>query len=385
MRLKKLLVLSILLLAQSFSHLAIAGDGKLLFAGFAFSGNYGNRSALYPYTSSLIEKTPGYIDELIRQKLNSQPELLNKLSLQKGDTKEDVTSVACALVMENVEIQKIDGKNLVVVVMQANVMGFNRASNSIVASYPLRMRFSRMLDNEPTANDLAVIVQEAYTSKNPAENILDQWLAKLKVASFKSGATKYLRVSDVIVEPEAVATLQQSSVNLVAFKNQTANLLEASLADKSNVPIVPNTVGEAIGNKIALRFASAEALNITLPDPDYAVSFAVRGFASKKTESQGAFTDIYRSKATISIKLPETGTTYIDEQIYETLFVTRPKSSNIQLADWDQYYKSLQSLIYGLGKQLNNPEDGWLKEHAAKAVDSKTSFLQVKKLFQELR
>jgi hypothetical protein len=385
MKFKKLLILSILVLSQSFSHFAIAGDGKLLFAGFAFSGNYGNRVALYPYTSALIEKNPDFIDELIRRKLNNQPELLNKLSLEKGNIKEDITSVACALVMENVEVQKIDSKNLVVVLMQANVMGFNRASNSIVASYPLRMRFSRLLDSEPTANDLEAIIREVYTSKNPSENILDQWLIKLKTASFKAGATKYLRVSDVTVEPEAEAILQQSSVNLSAFKNQTANLLEASLADKSNVPIVPNTVGEVIGNKIALRFASAEALNISLPDPDYAVSFVIRGFASKKTESQGAFTDIYRAKATITIKLPETGTTYIDEQIYETLFVTRPKSSNIQLTDRDQYFKSLQSLIYGLGIQLNNPEEIWLKEHAARAVDSKSAFLKVKKLLQELR
>ena len=389
MNFKKKIVCLCLLFVCSFSGVTNAqeslGGGKLLYAGFAFSGNYSNRTALYPYTSGLIEKTPGFIDDLIRQKLNSQPELLSSLSLQKADLKEDVTSVACALVQENVEVQKIDGKNLVVVLMQVNVMGFNRATNSIVASYPLRMRFSRMLDSEPTGNDLATIVQESYTSKNPAENILDQWLNKLKSASFKSGATKYLRVSDVVVEPEAEATLQKSSVNLTAFKNQTANLLEGSLADKCNIPIVPNTVGEAIGNKIALRFASAEAINILLPEPDYAVSFVVRGFAFKRTESQGAFTDIYRSKATIAIKLPETGTTYIDEQIYETLFVTRPKSSNIQLTDWDQYYKSLQSLISGLSKQLNNPEDTWLKEHAARAVDSKTSFLQAKKLFQELR
>lgn len=378
-----------MILIQTFSCYAIAQESaiqaKLLYAGFAFSGNYSNRSSLYPFTSALIDKNPAFVDDLIRQKLNTQPELLNKLSLQKADIKEDLTSVACALVQESIEVQKIDGKNLVVVLMQANVMGFNRATNSIVASYPLRMRFSRMLDSEPTPSDLEAIVRDAYTSKNPSENILDQWLIKLKATNFKSGATKYLRVSDVIVEPEAEAVLQQSSVNLAAFKNQTANLLEASLADKSNVPIVPNTVGEAIGNKIALRFASAEALNIALPDPDYAVSFVIRGFASKKTESQGSYTDIYRAKATIGIKLPESGTTYIDEQIYDTLFVTRPKSSNIQLTDWHQYLKSLQSLIHSLGTQLNGPEDDWLKDHAARAVDSKSAFLKVKKLFQELR
>ena len=370
---------------SSLTHAADVADSRpLVYAGFAFAGNYGNRDFLYPHSAALLEKKPGFVDDLILEKLGSNPALHKRISLDIADIKQDVTSVACALVQENIEIQQIDGNYLVIVLMQANVLGFNRATNSIVASHPLRMRFTRTRPAKPNQSELQAIIHEAYTSTNPAENLLDQWLLKLAQAKFKTGATKYLRVTDVGLTQEAETNLQQAGVNPAAFKNKTANLLEASLSDKSGVPIVPNAVGEAIGNKMALRFASAEAFSISLPEPDYSVSLLIRGFASAKTETANSLTDIYRAKATFSIKLPDTGKTYIDEQIYDTLFVTRPKNSTLQLSTWEQYNKTIQSLINSIGKQFVNPDDEWLKEHAARKIDAKPAFLLVKQLFQEL-
>jgi hypothetical protein len=37
-----------------------------------------------------------------------------------------------------------------------------------------------------------------------------------------------------------------------------------------------------------------------------------------------------------------------------------------------------------IGIKLVNPVDEWLKEHAARNLEAKTAFLQVKQLFQEL-
>jgi len=355
----------------------------LLYAGFAFAGNYEHRDYLYPHTAALSAKAPGFIDEIFNKKIRARPDLLNRLNLGKSNSKEDITSVACALVQENIEVQRIDGKFVVIALLQVNVLGFNRASSSIVASYPLRMRFTRTRDSEPARSELEAIIHEAYTSNNPAENLADQWLNKLEKTKFKYGAVKYLRITDVSVAPEAQVILQQSGINIAAFENKTANLLEAELADKANVPIVPNSEGE-VGGKMSLRFDNAESIGINLPEPDYAVKFLVRGFATTTTETTGTFTDIYRSKGTLTITLPVTGKIYLDEQVYNTRFVTRPKSSDVQFAKWDQFNKSLQVLLADLGGQLVNPNDEWLKEHASRKVEAKPSFLQVKQLFQEL-
>jgi hypothetical protein len=37
-----------------------------------------------------------------------------------------------------------------------------------------------------------------------------------------------------------------------------------------------------------------------------------------------------------------------------------------------------------LGKQLTNPDEKWLNEHASRRLEAKPAFLNVKKLFQEL-
>lgn len=361
----------------------VSNDRPLLYAGFAFAGNYAHRDFLYPLTAALSAKKPGFIDEVLTQKITARPEILRRLSLGKGNAKEDVTSVAFALVQESTEIQRIDGRYIVVMLMQANVLGFNRASSAIVASYPLRMRFTRTRDSEPTRGELEAIALEAYTSPNPAENLIDQWIAKFEKTRFRYGAVKYLRVTDVLVAPEADAVLRQAGITRSAFENMTANLLEAELADKANVPIVPSSVGE-VGSKMSLRFDNAESVGINLPEPDYAVKFLVRGFASATTESVASFTDIYRSKGTLMITLPLTGKVYVDEQVYDTRFVTRPKSGDVQFNKWDQYNKSLQVLISDLAKQVVNPSDEWLQEHAARKFDAKPAFLQVKQLFQDL-
>lgn len=359
-------------------------DRPLLYAGFAFSGNYAHRDFLYPYTSTLSAKKPNFIDEILKNKIITRPEILQRLSLGKANSKEDITAVACALVQETIEIQRINGKYMVVVLMQANVLGFNRASSAIVASYPLRMRFTRTRDSEPTHAELESIVEEAYTSSNPSENLVDQWIGKLEKTHFKYGAVKYLRVTNVAVGPEAEVVLQQAGINRLAFENRTANLLEAELADKANVPIIPNSAGEVIGNKISLRFENSESIGINLPEPDYGVNFLVRGFASATTESTATYTDIYRSKGTLTITLPMTGKVYIDEQFYDTRFITRPKSSDIHFNKWDQLNKSLQVLISDLAKQITNPDDEWLKEHASRKGDAKPALLQVKQLLQEM-
>ena len=361
-------------------------DPSLLFAGFAFSGNFGHRQDLYRYSAEIAEKdNGGQLDDLLRGKLLARPQLVSRVSLQKSDGKRDMTSVAFALVQENVEIQKVDGKYWVLVTLQANVLAFNRATSSVVASYPLRMRFTRVRQTIPTSSELKAMVMEAYTSMNANENIFDQWLNKFEKIKLKSGATKYLRVTDVNITPEAERVMQSAGVSISAVKNQVANFLEAAITEKSGVPIVPNAVGEAIGSKMPLRFADASALTLTLPEEDYAITFSLRDFVSKKIEKQEYFQDIFRPKVSITIKLPASGRTYMDENLYNTLIVTRPKQADVQIKDWDQYFKTLQDLISQLGRQLSSPDDEWLKEHAARALEAKPSFLQSKQLLQELQ
>jgi len=148
---------------------------------------------------------------------------------------------------------------------------------------------------------------------------------------------------------------------------------------------VPNSVGEAIGNKMACRFSNGSEMQFTLPDPDFSLSFVIRGFVSKRIEKPEYYQDIFRVKGKITLKQPELEKIFLDEDVYNTVVVTCPKQSKIQLSSWDQYFKTLESLVFMIGKQMSNVEDSWLKENASRAANAKPGFLSAKQLLKELK
>jgi hypothetical protein len=239
-------------------------------------------------------------------------------------------------------------------------------------------------DTEPTPAERMEIVRDAYTSTDPNRNIFDQWLNRFEKVAIRDGAVKYLRVTDIGIEPDAEKVILESGKNVAAIKNQVANFLEAAVSESAHIPVVPNSVGEAIGKKMC-RFANGEELMLVLPQPDFALKFVIRGFASKKLEKPEYFQDIYRVKGTVALEQPDLNRVFLNEQVFYTDFVTRPRKANMQVSDWDQYYKTLQSLVYGMAKEMTKVEDAWLTENASRGAEAKSGFINVNKLFQELK
>lgn len=381
-----LLLLSVLfILLQVNRALASQNTTPLIFSGFAFSGDFNNREQLYPYSAEISKEENGrYLDRLLVQKLKERPELMSRVSLELSDGKKDQSSVAFVLVRENIENQLIDEKFWVIVTLQVNVLAFNRATNSIVSAYPLRMRFTSVRETAPNDLDKKELVREVYTSSVKKENIFDQWLDRLALINTKEGARKYLRITGVDVMPEAEKIILVSGKSIQSIKNQVANLLEASISEKSGVPVVPNSVGEAIGNKMACRFSNGAELQLALPDPDFSLSFVIRGFASKRIDKPEYYQDIFRVKGKIVLKQPDLEKTILSEDVYNTVVVTCPKQSKIQLSSWDQYFKVLESLVFMIGKQMSNVEDDWLKENASRAIEARPGFISAKQILKEL-
>lgn len=358
----------------------------LLYAGFAFSGDYANRRELYPYSADIAAESSGqFLDRVLREKLLARENLAKRVSLDVSDGKSARTSLAFTLVQESAETQKIDGQYWEVVTLQANVLAFERETSSVVASYPLRMRFSHVFSAPPTPENIKDIIRTAYIAPDPHQNIFDQWLDRFERVQIRKSAKRYLRVTDVVLAPEAERVIREAGRSPSAIRNQVANFVEAAIAEGAGVPLVPNSVGEAIGSKMAFRFANGESLQLSLPEPDFAITFVVRDFVGKTIEEPEYFQDIFRVKATIGLKQPDTNHILLDENVYDTLIVTRPKRSDVQLTNWDQYFKVLQGLIVSVGKGMTNVQDGWLKENASRGIEAKPGFLQCQKLMTELK
>lgn len=365
---------------------ATESDPPLLFSGFAFAGDYSNQRTLYPYSAELAQENNGaYLDTILRRKLQKHPGALARVTLEQSDGSKDLTSLAFALVHEGVEFQQVDGQIWTFVTLQANILAFNRTSGSVVASYPLRLVSTHASATRPTEETIKAMVRNAFASDDPGANIFDPWLNRFEKTKIRSGPRKYIKVTDISISPEAGQIIKDAQKDEVALKNQIASFLETAISEKAGIPVVPSSVGEAIGNKMMLRFADSSNLQLQLPETDFAVKFSLRNFVSKRIEKETSFQDIYRVKAGISISMPEVNRTYLDENIYDTRIFTHPKESGVVVSAWDQYFKLAQSLILSLGTQLVDVDDDWLKEHASRALEAKPGFQNSKQLFQGLR
>lgn len=357
-----------------------------VYAGFAFCGDFANRESLYPLSAELAAQDSGqFLDVKLRDKLKQRPELSSRMVTGSADPRQVSTAVAFALVQETTETQRIEGKYWAIGLLQANVLAFDPESGSLVASYPLRMRMAHALDHPPARADFRTMIESAYTALDPHTNIFDQWVTRLATLRLRNGATRYLRVTDVSLTPEAEAVIRSAAHSPEAIRNQVANFLEGAIAEGAGVPLVPNSLGEAIGAKIPFRFADGREYQLTLHPADFAISFVIRDFVSKELDATQSLQDIYRVKATVAVKQPDSGRVLVDENIYDTLIVTRPKRAAIELDLWDQYMKTLRGLINSVGVNFNSPDPGWLREHAARALEAKPGFQSVAQLMSELR
>lgn len=358
---------------------------SLLYAGFAFAGNHEDRITLYPQSAELsTAEDNSYLDRLLREKLERRPALAARFSQELATGGIDQTAVAFALVQEEIETQRIDGKIWTSVQLQANVLAFNKASRTIVASYPVRMRLTRVGDAEPSQDERRELVRAAFTAVNPAENMLDQWLDRLEKVRIRAGAHKYLRVTELSLAPEAEAVVAASGRSPKAVRNQFANFLEAAVAERAGISILPNSIGEAIGSKMLYRYANGRELQLVIPEPDYELTFRVRDFVSKTLEKPEYAQDIFRVKGTVGLRVAGSRV-LLDEDVYDTLVVTRPRRAGVELLLWPQYYKTLQGLLFSIGRQMAAADDAWLKDKASRGMAARDGFVNASQLMKELR
>lgn len=363
---------------------AAQGEAPLLFAGFAFTGNFANRAQRYPYSTAIAGDDSQALNALLRARLQQHPALLSRVNLGLAGDKVDATAVAFALVQEEVETQQIDGKFWVIVTLQANVLAFNKASRMVVASHPVRMRVTHERAAMPADADKLELVRAAYTSADPASNVFDHWLARLEQVRVREGARKYLQVTEIGLAPEAERVIAAAGRSAAVVTSQVANFLEAAVAEQAGISIVPNSVGEAIGKTMLYRFANGADLQLTLPDADFALTFRVRDFVSRTLEKPEYLQDIFRVKGSVAIREPEGKRVLLEEDVYDTRIVTRPRRADVRLTEWDQYAKTLEHLVFSTGRQMVKLDDAWLKENASRGLAARQGFLKAGQLLKDL-
>ena len=386
---RRQLILMLITVFSCVSSLASAQD-KLLFSGFAFSGNYENRKELYPYSSQIellkSENGQPLLNKVFYEKVKARPNEDARLTTELGRIGQgNQIAVAFALTYEKVEYMELDGHLLLFLGINANVLAFDRATKQLIAAYPLRIRYHDTVNQRLSDEQITSLFKKLYLTNELGINPFDEWLNKFAQIKFKGRYTKYLQVKNIDIEPEALKRAAANNQGPKALKNLIANELESSIASTNNIPIIPWSPGEVVGRVMAMRFCDGNTFNLNLPNPDYEVDFSLRAF--RGTEVEGAYSrqKIYRVLGTIKIFQPDIKKYHLNENIYNTQIVTLAKAYDARVENWEQYKKTLNELLYDTSKQFSAVNSGWMKEHASRGGEAIDSFRDTSKLFDQLK
>ena len=390
MRYYSLKIITLLFIAlTSISAIASAQD-KLLFSGFAFSGNFENRKELYPYSSQIellkSENGQALLNKVFYDKIKTRPNEDARLTTELGRIGQgNQITVAFALTYETVEYMELDGHLLLFLGINANVLAFDRATKQLIAAYPLRIRYHDTVNHRLNNEEIVALFKRLYLTNELGINPFDEWLNRFAQIGFKGSYTKYLQVKNIDIEPEALTFISANKQSPKALKNLIANELESSIASTNNIPIIPWSPGEVVGRVMALRFCDGNTFMLNLPNPDFEVDFALRAFRGAEVEGSYSKQKVYRVLGTIKILQSDIKKYHLNENIYNTQIVTLARAYDAKVEDWEQYKKTLNELLYETSKQFSSVNSGWIKEHASRGSEANDTFRDASHIIDQLK
>ena len=348
---------------------------SLYWAGFAFIGNK-DQNFRYPIATEIFEQNNSVLSSTLKQTLSKIKRTDVNFIFETGKiSKGDAKAVAFALADESTEriVDKFGVTTKYTIYGQ--VLIFDFIENKVLANYPV-IAISAITSKEmPSEQKDKDIFKTMYLDINDEASIFSQWakmFENVRVKESKSIAT--IGVRDVILEEKALKNMPERLKKNGVFKSKVAQELESSIASFHNVPLIPYTIGEALGSKgsagLATRFDDNVSKELTLPEKDYTFDIIVRGFLKKEQASDAQVQHLWIGF--IELKLFGFENAVIFSQrfrnIEEAVF---SKVSKVKiLDDWIFNEIVIANLIIGVTKQIKIKDPKVLKNYLKTGTDA---------------
>jgi hypothetical protein len=366
---------------------------NIIFAGFAFLGDCRENEKLYPFISRLAESAtcPNTSYQELNKRLFKAAERINnpgfKLKLSGGAdiNKGETFSLAFAISKEKTRIQGFRGKFLVHYEVYAQGLVFDFAKNvrQVIATFPVRMQYSDMVNEKPSDAYSLEIFRKILLDPGFEANIVKQWVDRMNSVKIKESYGNYIKVAKVDVPAETLQFVPDNMSAKGGFATQTAQFLETSLSANQLVPVIPYAEGESVG-KMRVMFTGNTIYDLKLPEPDYGIFLKVRPFKKfiidKKNYSQvtyGSFIDVKLRQ----ISMEET---YMEASFRNVPMATIDKTAGVKLNDWDEFQKSLQNLLDQFTKQISERSSDWI-DNATRTENVKSQFGKFMSVLSDVR
>ena len=380
-QIKKLFILTLLIFISSnvFAQ-------NLYWAGFAFIGNK-DQNFRYPIAYQIFENDKTILSATLKKTLKnlkrSDLEIIYDLGkISSGDSK----AIGFGLVDESLERIVGDYGVTTNYSIYGQVLVFDFNEKKVISNYPVLARSTFVTKKMPDNNEDKEKFEAMYLNLNDEASIFSQWarmLEKIRVNETKNIAT--IGVRNIILSDKVQGNLPERLKNNGVFKSKTAQELEASIATFHNVPLIPYTIGEALGGKgesgLSTRFTDGASLELKLDPKDYVFDITIRGFGKRETESDTQVQHLWATFIELQLLEDFENSVIFDQnfrKIEEAIFAKR---SNVKILDnWVVYEIVLSNLIFDVIEQIKLKDNKKIKELLKKDVDVKTVKEKFKKI-----
>jgi hypothetical protein len=365
--------LVVVFLCATTSLLASPHKPALLYAGFGFVGTHASAKAEYRYSFELSEKAEGtHLDSLLREKLFPGgvmevdfPGFTLKLQASDGLEQQSL-SMAFALDYESIGVEQIGQNFKLVFNLAGQVLIFDFSEGAVVGSVPVVIQLIDVQPREPDHDAIRRVIEALYASSEYGVNLFDDLRVALDSISIQNNHLASIGVRNVTIDPLTSSFIPSSlgQHDFQGLKEFLALSFGKYLAANQKVMLVPFTKGQAIGNKMALRFCDGSGLNLQLPEATFVVDLALQGLKKKVfQETPAGASVVFGSFLQLQISEPLTGKIYLNEQHKKGVSKIIPASQE-NVAEWPAFQESLLIL-------LDETTQSWSKERNYQTLQKK--------------
>ena len=364
----------------------------LYFAGFAFIGN-ANQYDRYPVANKLFSEDKVILSKKVKESLK----YLNRKDLNiiydEGTIKSgNAKAIAFGLMDEGVErvINKLGVTSHYKIFGQ--VLIFDYIENKVISNFPVLSRFTIVTENIPNKEKDYEIFKSLYLDLDREASIFSQWARMLEKVKIEENSNRiYLGVENIDFDEGVKEQLPARLLKNNILKTRTAQKLEYNIAYQYGIPLVPYTVGVAIGAKgdvgLMTRFSDSVSKELKLPEIDYSINLLIRQFRKKKIENEFYENFMYAAFLKIDFKETFENTKIFEEKFYWVEDITFAKTLDYKILDEWQIYETVQAnLINKTVRVLYNHEKDFISEITQRDPEKiKKKIIKIKEVLEKIK
>lgn len=363
----------------TYAGLAYAGDATDIANRFKYSKRYETRlkSQGLDINAKLLEVVKG-----------GRYPIFELNTTGNTETKGDTTLVTTLTVTsETISDETLGSVHKLLVQIRAQAMIFDFQSKMLLRAYPLSFAYLDALNHAPSETDIDERVVYAYEGAQGKDGIFARYVQALSHATLPRNDGLFLQITDVKIDPEAAPAipkvLSQDPDAAAAADTWLADHLDEALNTYAGVPVIPYSVGYAVGNVMQLQLADSN-FSIKFPEPNVTISVELTGVKRVQYAQNNVGTS-YIYGAFAKLKIITQGSPHSTlEASFKNGEVKEVPITQGYVDDLPAYNDAIRGLFNKISDELGGKDTPWLKS-ATSSPDIKAQLTAARGLVQKCK